>query len=128
MFGDDNLYDKSKVEAMVATIESTLLDQSPSGGTPRYEHDGYFASEPLYLGNPWFVTTLWMAQYYVRNNKAEKAKYYLEWTLGKTLPSGVLSEQVNPATGNQVGVSPLVWSHAEFINTALDVSARHDNN
>jgi len=126
MFGDDDLFDNQKIEATVATIENVLLDQSPSGGSPRYEHDHYFESNPPLLGNPWFVTTLWMAQYYVRANKTEKAKYYLEWTLGKTLPSGVLSEQVNPTTGEQVSVSPLVWSHAEFINTALDVSKKQD--
>lgn len=106
----------------VEAIESLLLDQSPSGGTPRYEKDTYFASSPQLMGNPWFVTTLWMAQYYVRIQQPEEAHRYLEWTMEKTLQSGVLSEQVNPTTGEQLSVAPLVWSHAEFINTALDVS------
>lgn len=127
MFGDDKLFDKAHIEATVGSIEAILLDQSPSGGTPRYENDHYFESNPPVLGNPWFVTTLWMAQYYVRTQKAEKAKYYLEWTIQRALPSGVLSEQVNPTTGQQLSVAPLVWSHAEFINTALDVSKKQDN-
>ncbi len=126
MFGDDNIFAKSTIDATVNTIESILLDQCPAGGTPRYENDHYFESDPPLLGNPWFVTTLWMAQYYVRTSRPEKAKYYLEWTLGKTLQSGILSEQVNPTTGQQVSVAPLVWSHAEFINTALDVSKKQD--
>jgi GH15 family glucan-1,4-alpha-glucosidase len=33
----------------------------------------------------------------------------------------VLSEQINPANGTPVGVTPLVWSHAELINTLLDL-------
>jgi glucoamylase len=107
-------------------IEQTLLDQSPSGGSPRYEHDHYFESDAQYQGNPWFVTTLWMAQYYVRTNNLDKARGYLDWALERTLPSGVLSEQINPTSSEPVSVTPLVWSHAELINTILDVT--HSDN
>ena len=103
-------------------VERILLDKSPSGGSPRYEDDNYFASDPKFMGNPWFVTTLWMAQYYVRTGKLDRARYYLDWTISKTLPSGILSEQINPTTSEALSVTPLVWSHAELINTALDVS------
>ncbi len=106
----------------VAVIESILLDQSPSGGSPRYEHDQYFASNPAYMGNPWFVTTLWLAQYYCRTNNQTKAQLLIDWTMTHTLPSGVLSEQVNPQNGSILSVTPLVWSHAELINTILDLT------
>jgi len=115
-FGVDHINETAK------TIETNLLDQSPTGGSPRYEHDNYFASSPQLLGNPWFVTTLWMAQYYVRVGQADKARHYLDWTVDKALPSGVLSEQINPTTGEILSVTPLVWSHAELINTALDLA------
>lgn len=104
-------------------IESKLLDQSPSGGSPRYEHDRYFEVQPEYMGNPWFVTTLWLAQYYVRTKQIDRATKYVEWAIGKTLPSGVLSEQIHPTDGSPLSVTPLVWSHAELINTILDLSA-----
>ena len=109
----------------VAEVERILLDVSPSGGCPRYEYDHYFQSSPPFLGNPWFVTTLWMAQYYVRTNQIEKARHYVDWTIQHTLPSGVLSEQVNPNNGWPVSVTPLVWSHAEVINTVLDLAKRN---
>lgn len=109
-------------EKTIEAIEKELLDQSPSGGSPRYENDGYFASEPALKGNPWFVTTLWLAQYYIRTQQPDKAQHYLDWTMGKALPSGALSEQINPSTGEPLSVAPLVWSHAEFINTVLDIS------
>lgn len=115
-------FSKDGTEKTVQAIESILLDQSPTGGTPRYEHDNYFASQPQLMGNPWFVTTLWMAQYYVRTQNLDKAKHYLDWTVQKALPSGVLAEQINPTTGQFLSVAPLVWSHAEVINTALDIS------
>jgi GH15 family glucan-1,4-alpha-glucosidase len=106
----------------VGEIERTMLDYTPSGGCPRYEHDHYFESSPSFLGNPWFVTTLWMAQYYASTKQTDKARHYLDWTMQHALPSGVLSEQVNPNNGDPVSVAPLVWSHAEFINTVLDIS------
>ena len=115
-FGRDNL------RKTVQLVEELLLDQSPSGGSPRYEHDNYFASDPPYMGNPWFVTTLWMAQYYVRAGESAKARGYIDWTIQKALPSGVLSEQVDPETSQPISVTPLVWSHAELINTILDLA------
>lgn len=118
------LYD-AKDEHIVQTvkrIEEILLDQSPVKGCPRYEHDNYFASKPAYQGNPWFVTTLWLAQYYVGNERGDDAKRLIDWTLSLQLPSGMLSEQVEPTTGVPLSVTPLVWSHAELINAILDVS------
>ncbi len=110
------------LDKTVREIEKLMLDHSPSGGTPRYEYDHYFASTPPFLGNPWFVTTLWMAQYYIRTKQADKARKYVDWVVGHALPSGVLSEQVNPTDGKPVSVTPLVWSHAELINTVLDLN------
>ncbi len=106
-----------------ARIEDSLLDQSPSGGLPRYNDDKYFASEPAYKGNPWFVATLWLAQYFIRTNQSKKARHYMNWTLRHALPSGAISEQVNPSDGLPLSVTPLVWSHAEFLNTALDLAS-----
>lgn len=105
----------------IKLIEEILLDQSPSGGSPRYEHDNYFVSKPAYQGNPWFVTTLWLAQYYALNGQSDKARGYVDWALNLQLPSGMLSEQVEPTTGVPISVTPLVWSHAELINTILDL-------
>ncbi|HSW74653.1 MAG TPA: glycoside hydrolase family 15 protein [Candidatus Saccharimonadales bacterium] len=103
-------------------IEDLLLDKCPAGGVPRYENDHYFETNPAYKGNPWFVTTLWLAQYYIRTKQLDRAQYYLNWTLKHAMPSGVLSEQVNSDDGSPVSVAPLVWSHAEFVNTVLDIS------
>jgi GH15 family glucan-1,4-alpha-glucosidase len=102
-------------------IEQVLLDQSPTKGSPRYEHDNYFASSPAYQGNPWFVTTLWLAQYYAGSGRDDEAKRLVDWALSLQLPSGMLSEQVEPSTGVPLSVTPLVWSHAELINTILDI-------
>lgn len=110
---------KQQIAHTVAKIEQKLLDQSPSGGAPRYENDAYFRSDPAHMGNPWYVTTLWMGQFYASLGKTDEVEHIINWTLDHALPSGVLSEQVNPTNGSVVGVTPLVWSHAELINILL---------
>ncbi len=119
MFGLHTSTDNLK--RTVTQVENILLDKSPAGGTPRYENDHYFESNPTFLGNPWFVTTLWMAQYYARTGNMDKARQYITWTMDHATSSGVLAEQVNPTDGTSISVSPLVWSHAELANTILDV-------
>lgn len=120
MFGPDKYQDK--VKSTVKAIEDILQDKSPSGGLPRYEHDNYMWRTDEALGNPWFICSFWMAQYYHDQGNSERAHQIMEWAMSKTTASGIFSEQIDPMTSEQVGVSPLVWSHAEFINTALDLA------
>jgi len=103
-------------------VEERLLNSSPSGGVLRYEYDNYFLTKRQYKGNPWIVSTLWLAQYYTTVGATDMAKQLLEWSLAHELPSGVLSEQFDPENGSPLGVTPLVWSHAEMVNTLLDLS------
>lgn len=116
------LFNNKDAESLASTIdliEKNLLDHSPSGGTPRYENDNYFLTKTGYLGNPWMITTLWMAQYYLKNNQRQKAVDLVDWVLSKAGPSGMLAEQVDPETSEPTGVSPLVWSHSTLAETLL---------
>jgi len=106
----------------VKTVEERLLNQGKYNGLTRYENDCYMMSDSDKLANPWFVCTLWLAQYYIQLKQLDKARVKLDWTMNLSYPSGILSEQINPDDGSPVGVAPLVWSHAEFINTALDIA------
>jgi GH15 family glucan-1,4-alpha-glucosidase len=110
--------DDAEIQHSISLSHELLADKSPSGGVPRYEHDHYFESEPAYMGNPWFVTTLWLVMLQAET-KPELLKNTIDWTLGRALPSGVLSEQINPTDGTPLSVTPLVWSHAELINAIL---------
>lgn len=102
-------------------VEKRLLKKTPVGGSSRYEGDSYFRSDPHESGNPWFITTLWVAQYYLQTDRDTEARKLIDWTLQHALPSGALSEQINPHNGAPLSVLPLVWSHAELINTLLDL-------
>lgn len=113
--------DERLVAAMEAT-EKLLCCKTSADGMPRYERDGYYGWFST-LENPWFITTLWLAQYHIARAQSEKdmgeAKRWLEWTAKHATPSGILSEQLNPGTGEQISAAPLVWSHAEFILTVV---------
>jgi GH15 family glucan-1,4-alpha-glucosidase len=120
MFGPDGM--KPKLADTVSLIERELMNRSPSGGAPRYENDWYMRKIEKYLGNPWFITSFWLAQYYHEQGQTEKSHEIMAWAASKTTPSGIFSEQIEPETGEQLSVAPLVWSHAEYINTALDLA------
>lgn len=111
-----------QIQSAIGEVENTLLNQSPSGGSPRYEYDNYFRTSDDYLGNPWIISTLWMAQFYARYRKLDQAKAIIKWAESTALQSGVMPEQINPENGEPLSVTPLVWSHAEYINTVLDIS------
>jgi GH15 family glucan-1,4-alpha-glucosidase len=116
--------DDPRMLSTLQQVEKRLLNSSPIGGVVRDEHDEYFLSKRQYKGNPWIVCTLWLAQYYQASGRQEECEALLSWALARALPSGILSEQFDPETGEPVGVGPLVWSHAEFINTVLDLTGK----
>ena len=114
--------DDERLLSTVEQVEKRILNHTPTGGVLRYENDNYFLTTRQYSGNPWIVSTLWLAQYYASVNKTERAQALLDWVLKRELPSGVLSEQFDPEDGSPLGVTPLVWSHSEMVNTLLDLS------
>lgn len=102
-------------------IEAKLVGNTPIGGVVRYTGDNYFRDKQQYPGNPWIVCSLWLAQYYHAAKQTDKAQALVDWSMGRALHSGALSEQFDPETGHPISVTPLVWSHAEMINTLLDL-------
>ena len=85
----------------------------------RYENDEYQRVSRDVTGNPWFICTLWLARWHIARAKSSdelvKGLELISWAAKHALPSGVMAEQVHPFTGQPVSVSPLVWSHAEFV-------------
>lgn len=112
------------IQESLKTIEEKLCLTGGITGVPRYVNDNYYRTGPFAPSNPWFVTTLWRAQYYITKAQNEEdleiVKDCFAWVCRYALPSGVLSEQLNPFTGDQLSAAPLTWSHAEFVNTVID--------
>ena len=118
--------DDPRVEATMQQVESKLWVKTRVGGVARYENDYYhrvsddIAAVP---GNPWFICTLWLADYFITRAQTtgdlKLALPIFEWTASHALESGVLAEQVNPYTNEPISVSPLTWSHATVVSTAI---------
>ncbi len=115
--------DDPLLEKAMQTAKEHLTCNTVIGGIARYEHDHYNRVSTDTPGNPWIITTLWLAQYYIAKaeNKEELQKAFdiLTWTARHASPSGVLSEQLNPYTGEHISAAPLTWSHSEFVRTVL---------
>lgn len=110
------------VKTCIKTIEEKLRLHTGIDGIPRYEGDKYYMHVDG-VPNPWYITTLWLAQYYAETAEnvedLKKVTYWLEWVVTHSPLSGVLSEQLHPFTGEQLSANPLTWSHAEYVRTML---------
>ena len=117
--------DPRMVETMEA-IHRKLLLKTPVEGCARYQNDVYQrpSDSPHDIpGNPWFISTLWLGEYFIARAESlqelREALPYLEWCGRNALPSGVLAEQVHPVDSSPLSVSPLTWSHSAFVWTVL---------
>ena len=116
--------DDPRIVDTMQAIATQLRNNSNAGGIARYMDDYYFKVEPdsrKAPGNPWFMCTLWLAQWYIATARSaadlQPARDFIQWAVAHQLPGGLLSEQLDPNTGAPLSVSPLTWSHAEFIVT-----------
>ncbi len=115
--------DDPLVKTCIDTIESKLRIHTGIDGVPRYVGDRYY-TQTGDVANPWYITTLWLAQYYARTAKSadniKTVEGWLNWVIVHSPLSGVLSEQLHPFTGEQLSATPLTWSHAEYVRTIID--------
>jgi len=126
--------DDSRIADTMRAIADQLANKGSGGGIARYTDDYYFKVEPdtrLVPGNPWFMCTLWLAQWYIATAKTlpdlVPAKRMIDWAVAHQLPGGLLSEQLDPHTGAPLSVSPLTWSHAEFLVTVDEYCAKAES-
>ncbi|MFC4779292.1 glycoside hydrolase family 15 protein [Paenibacillus sp. GCM10023252] len=90
------------------TVER-LLTVPGVGGILRYEDDIYAG------GNPWILTTMWLAHYRIQTGDIAAAEKHLEWVLKHRTETGLLPEQIDKVTGETAWVVPLTWSHAMYV-------------
>ncbi|MBA3470240.1 MAG: glycoside hydrolase family 15 protein [Herpetosiphonaceae bacterium] len=108
-------------------VRAELWIKTEVGGVARYHNDYYHqVSQDLAKvpGNPWFICTMWLAQWDIARASSHveltAALETLHWTASHALPSGVLAEQVDPYTNAPLSVSPLTWSHAVFVAATVE--------
>jgi oligosaccharide amylase len=123
--------DEPKIVATMQAIRNRLWVKTNVGGVARYENDYYHQmSQDVenVPGNPWFICTLWLAQWLIATAQTEEdlqpALDMVNWGTMHALPSGVMAEQVHPYTNEPLSVSPLTWSHATLVMAAREYADR----
>ncbi len=118
--------DDAKILPTMQAIREQLWVKTSVGGVARYSNDHYHqVSQDIsnVPGNPWFICTLWLAEWYSLTAKStadlNQAQDILEWVAAHALPSGILAEQVDPYSDQPLSVSPLTWSHGAYVSTVL---------
>ena len=123
LFGADD----PRVQKTMQMVEQRLWVKTRVGGMARYENDYYHqvvTDSAAVPGNPWFICTVWLAQYFIERAKTTDelrlALPVFEWIAAHSVESGILAEQVHPHTNEPLSVSPLTWSHGGFINAVVN--------
>lgn len=124
--------DDERVASHMKRMKEWLWVKTDVGGIARYWQDYYFAKSSDHdnvPGNPWFICTLWYAKWLIKKAKThddlKEALEIMNWVEAHTLSSGVLAEQLHPYTGEPLSVSPLTWSHAEFVDTVTNYANKY---
>ncbi|WP_305064352.1 glycoside hydrolase family 15 protein [Methanococcoides sp.] len=119
--------DDARVVSTMKSIESMLSVKTEVGGIARFYKDKYQEvaqyDPEIIPGNPWFICTLWLAQWYIQMAKSisdlQKAREIILWVTDRATETGMLAEQLNPFDGSPLSVSPLTWAHATFVLTVM---------
>lgn len=127
--------DDPQLASTLQQVKDRLWVNTDIGGLARYENDYYQQVErkdtTRVPGNPWFICTMWLARYHLTRAKNVEelaaGRKLLEWAAQRALPSGTMAEQLNPYTGEGLSVSPLTWSHAEYVRTVRAYLDRHSS-
>lgn len=113
--------DSPEIKASIETIRTTFNTTPEHPGLPRSENDDYRRTKQGIAGNWWYITTLWQAQYDIETGNNDDALKILDWIKSKTIPPGMMGEQIDPVDGQLISPAPLTWSHAEYISTLIDL-------
>jgi GH15 family glucan-1,4-alpha-glucosidase len=123
--------DDPRIAGTMKQLRERLWVQTEIGGMARYENDYYHqVSQDVakVAGNPWFICTLWHAEWLIAvaqtREDLKEAEQCLHWAVRHALPSGIMAEQVDPYRGAPLSVSPLTWSHSTFIKVVQEYIAK----
>lgn len=107
----------AKEKKILNTVEKMNLTlRTYTGGYLRFEQDSYIEGK-----NPWPVSTLWMAIYYLKSGNKKMAQECFNFVTNSVSPLGFIAEQVNNTTMKPEWIIGLGWSHAMYIITLAEM-------
>jgi GH15 family glucan-1,4-alpha-glucosidase len=108
--------DEPRVLSTIEATEERLTDKQ--GLVYRYRsHDGLEGEEGTFL-----LCTFWLAQALARSGQAARARTVFERALAFVNDVGLLSEEVDPVSGDLLGNFPQAFSHTGLVNAAWAIS------
>jgi GH15 family glucan-1,4-alpha-glucosidase len=108
--------DDPRVLATINPIEERLTDDR--GLVYRYRSPDSLAGEE----GTFLLCTFWLAQALARAGEAARARTVFERAAAFVNDVGLLSEEVNPASGELLGNFPQAFSHIGLVNAAWAIS------
>ena len=109
-----------KEKHITNTVEKmSMLLRTYTGGYLRYEGDNYMGGK-----NPWVISNLWLACYYLETGENKKAKECFDFAVSTSLENGMLGEQIDNSSMKPAWVLGLGWSHAMFVITLEKLLAK----
>jgi GH15 family glucan-1,4-alpha-glucosidase len=104
---------------VLATIEAIDEELGINGHIYRYlSDDGLEGEEGTFV-----FCTLWMVSALARSGQVERAKERFEMVLAHANDLGLLAEEIDPHSGEQLGNFPQAFSHVGIISAALAIDA-----
>ena len=112
------LYLKTLIESSqkIYTVNRVYRDLGVALG--RYPEDTYNGVRTDGIGNPWFLSTLALGEYYCLAGKKSASEPQFQRALFHS-DKGHMSEQFNRETGYMQGAVDLTWSHNSFLTAMV---------
>lgn len=108
--------DDPRVLSTVAAVESRLV--GGDGLVRRYEGpDGLAGEEGSFL-----LCTFWLAEVHALAGNVDRARHVFETAAGYANDLGLLSEEVDPSSGELLGNYPQAFSHIGLVNAAWAIA------
>lgn len=105
---------------MKATVEAVAEDLSMEGWIRRYRtRDDFGVPEVAFT-----LCTFWMIEALAMVGRVDEARALMEKVRGISSPLGLLSEDVDPKTGQMWGNFPQAYSHVGMIQAAFAAAPR----
>jgi len=110
---------------VMGTIDAALEHLTTDEGLVyRYKNeDGLSGEEGVFI-----LCTFWLIDSLILSGRAEEGKRVFQNVLKYVNPVGLLAEEIDPKTGEQLGNFPQAFSHVGLINSALYLGRNHGKN
>jgi GH15 family glucan-1,4-alpha-glucosidase len=109
-------------ERMRSTIEAVARELTEDGMVLRYRNvqglnaDGLSGEEGTFA-----ICTFWLVSALAQAGEVERAEALFEQLVGHANDLGLLGEEIDTATGEQLGNFPQAYSHIGFITAAWEI-------